>query len=258
MAGPSLAIVDMATASEPWRLPATAPSIAAPSRTGSAVCGRTTVTPTASAKIWRTNLLWLAPPLATIDSADTPCPRSASTTSASPYAKPQRPATKCGFVDDHQRTGRIEADAADSPWIDSRVRDRRAERTGACLPDVFRRLLDDVSRLAPRLDRPSRRGEQRSVGGEQPGAGASGSDVDPDIDAGHALTPPRFYVGIGWAATRPYSRHLQARCCPSSDWQHRPQGTRRPRRFPPPRPCAPSAYCPSRWRTSWHSAWRKR
>ena len=77
--------------SRPWprrsiryRPPATAPSIAAPSRTGSWVSGRATVRPVVSAMICRTSELRPAPPPITIRLLSTPCDRKTSTTSARP------------------------------------------------------------------------------------------------------------------------------------------------------------------------------
>ena len=81
---PNLDIAVIAARREGETFPATAPSMAAPSRTGSAVLGRATVRPVVSAMICRTRGLRLAPPLITIMRQEIPCARITSTTSASP------------------------------------------------------------------------------------------------------------------------------------------------------------------------------
>jgi hypothetical protein len=65
-------IAAMASRNEGQALPATAPSMAAPSSTGSGVTGKAMVRPVVSAMIWRTSALRLAPPLITIISQEMP------------------------------------------------------------------------------------------------------------------------------------------------------------------------------------------
>ena len=84
------------------------------------------------------------------------------------------------LVHHHERTGRVEADA---PNVDRPVGGLRggtglAHRTADGVPDVRGRLLHVAGPRPPRADRVARLRQHPPVGGEQPGAGAAGTDVD--------------------------------------------------------------------------------
>jgi hypothetical protein len=85
-----------------------------------------------------------------------------------------------GRIEDNQRTGRVEADAADRFRLHAGRFDRRAHRGHGRRPDVGRGLFDNVAGLAPGGDHPPRIGEQLPAQSENARTNAARSHVDAD------------------------------------------------------------------------------
>ena len=92
-------------------------------------------------------------------------------------------------IERDQRTGRVEAHAADRLGRQTRRLDRLAHGRGNRAPDVVGRLLDDVARLAPDGDRSPGAGDQPPGGIENAGPRAQRADVHSDIGLAHVLLP---------------------------------------------------------------------
>ena len=98
-----------------------------------------------------------------------------------------------GRIEDDQRTGRVEADAADRLRLHASRFDRRAHRGDGRRPDVGRGLFDNVAGLAPGGDHPPRIGEQLPTQSENARANAARSHVDADERLIHGR--PRSQAG---------------------------------------------------------------
>ncbi len=92
---------------------------------------------------------------------------------------------RAALVQHHQRASRIEPDALHGVGPYRRLGDRAAHRGRAGVPDIRRRLLDDVAGLVPDLNRMSRGRKQVSCLVEHPRARTGRSDIDADIGLPH-------------------------------------------------------------------------
>src|SRR6185437_749539 len=98
-----------------------------------------------------------------------------------------------------QRARRIEADTLDGSCGDRGFRHGGAHGSGTGIPDVGRRLFDDVTRLVPGHKRMLGKPEQLSGLVEYAGSRARGPDIDADKSLPHArplLTEARAYQHV--------------------------------------------------------------
>ncbi len=86
-----------------------------------------------------------------------------------------------------QRAGCIEAHAPDGLGRQPRRLDRFADRPRHRAPDVVRRLLDDIARLAPDGDGSPGAGDELSYGIEDARPGAQRADVHSDVGLAHGI-----------------------------------------------------------------------
>ena len=96
-------------------------------------------------------------------------------------------------VEDHQRAGGVQAQAAHLLRVDAGGAQCRPYGSADRLPDVFGGLLDVVGVGPPELDGMRGGAEETAVGAHHAGAGAGSADVDAQIDRGlRHPSPPRL------------------------------------------------------------------
>src|SRR5690606_5804504 len=95
------------------------------------------------------------------------------------------------FAQNHERAGRVIADADDVLRCHAGLRHRLSDALTDGAPDVGARLVDDAARLAPQGDVALAGAKHRAARVEKPGAGAACTDINTQKILRHASLPEK-------------------------------------------------------------------